>query len=165
MSEWARAPRCASAASARDEASAGRERRPCGFTARTASADEQRPSRASADTGSTSALSACRSRSAWSFDRFFTDGLSGRRWEGFEPSTGLSRSCSTRLSYTTVVTIRESNPAPCDATHSMAVSAASGGAAHAATTDGSGCRTPAWQARAEPRPVSDSPSAADSGSP
>src|SRR3990167_8189208 len=33
------------------------------------------------------------------------------RWEGFEPSTDSLRSCSTRLSYTTVVVIRDSNPA------------------------------------------------------
>ena len=38
------------------------------------------------------------------------------RWEGFEPSTDSLRSCSTRLSYTTVEVIRDSNPAACAAT-------------------------------------------------
>lgn len=125
-----------------------------GFTTRTASADGRRVSSASAGTRPASARFTRRSRSAWSFDRFFTDGLSGRRWEGFEPSTGFFRSCSTQLSYTTVEAIRESNPASCDAIHSMAVSAAFSGAACATPTDESGCRTPAWQACAEPRPVS-----------
>ena len=112
-----RASRCASAAPCGMAASACRGRGLGGFTARAASADGPRASRASAGTRPAPAPSARRSRSAWSFDRFFTDGLSGRRWEGFEPSTGFFRSCSTRLSYTTVEAIRESNPAPCGAIH------------------------------------------------
>ena len=96
------------------------------------------------------------------FRPFFTDGVSGRRWEGFEPSTGLFRSCSTRLSYTTVEAIRESNPAPCGAIHSMAASAAWDGAARAASTDGSGCRTPARRACTRTAACERSPSAADS---
>jgi hypothetical protein len=160
-----RASRCASAAPCGMAASACRGRGLGGFTARAAPADGRRASRASAGTRPAPARSARRSRSAWSFDRFFTDGLSGRRWEGFEPSTGLFRSCSTRLSYTTVEAIRESNPAPCGAIHSMAASAAWDGAARAASTDESGCRTPARRACTRTAACERSPSAADSWAP
>ena len=117
VSAWARASRCASASARGGTACVGWPR----ARARRIHRTSRLPL-----TGNGVTLSTTRSRlhhgTAARVRRglstvCFTDGLSGRRWEGFEPSTRLLLGCSTRLSYTTVEAIRESNPARCRANH------------------------------------------------